>query len=426
MTAPTRDGDPLLALDGIVKRYGATVALDGASLTVRPGTVHALLGENGAGKTTLMRVAYGLTRADAGRMLWRGTFVHFTSPRRALDAGIGMVQQHFSLIPAMTVAENVALGGRGPYDPRAAAARVRRLADSTGLAIDETAVVGTLPVSAQQRVEILKALARDVRLLILDEPTATLAPPDAATLLAWARRFATGERAVVLITHKLRDALDVADEATVLRRGRNVMTTRTAVATEASLASAMLGDRAAAIDLEHAIPPGVVTGGEVIAASLVAATLTVRAGEIVGVAAVEGNGERELLRILAGRERPGRGEVVLPSRIGYVPQDRHADAIADDLTITENVALADAGSRRGWIDWRKLSARTADLIGRYDVRAEGPGASAASLSGGNQQRLVLGRELDDRPRLVVADQPTRGLDLRATAEVHARLRAARA
>ena len=225
----------------------------------------------------------------------------------------------------------------------------------------------------------------------------------------------------------------------MLRRGRNVMTTRSAVATEASLATAMLGDRAAAIDLEHAIPPGVVTGGEVIArltnvssasrggaASLVAATLTVRAGEIVGVAAVEGNGERELLRILAGRERPGRGEVVLPARIGYVPQDRHAYAIADDLSITENVALADAGSRRGWIDWRKLSARTADLIGRYDVRAEGPGASAASLSGGNQQRLVLGRELDDRPRLVVADQPTRGLDLRATAEVHARLRAARA
>lgn len=438
MTAPSGDGDALLALDDIVKRYGATVALDGASLRVRPGTVHALLGENGAGKTTLMRVAHGLTHPDSGRIRWRGGPASFASPRQALDAGIGMVQQHFSLIPAMTVAENVALGARGLYDRYAAVARVRRLADSTGLTIDETAVVGTLPVSAQQRVEILKALARDVRLLILDEPTATLAPPDAAALLTWARRFATGDRAVVLITHKLRDALDVADEATVLRRGRNVVTTRAADATEASLATAMLGDRAEGLALEHAGAPASMGEGPVIArltkvssasrsgsAALVDATLAVRAGEIVGVAAVEGNGERELLRILAGRERAARGEVVLPARIGYVPQDRHADAIADDLTLAENVALAGAGSRRGWVDWREVLARTAGLLGRYDVRAEGPRARAASLSGGNQQRLVLARELDDRPPLVVADQPTRGLDLRATAEVHDRLRAAR-
>ena len=439
MTTPSSDR-VLLALDEIVKRYGETVALDGVSLRVRAGTIHALLGENGAGKTTLMRVAYGLTRPDAGGIRWRDAAAHFASPSDALAAGIGMVQQHFSLIPALTVAENVALGGRGLYDAREAEARVRQLAESTGLPIDERAIVGTLPVSAQQRVEILKALARDVRLLILDEPTATLAPPDAAALLAWARAFATGDRAVVLITHKLRDALDVADEATVLRRGRNVVTVRAADATESSLATAMLGDRATHIEFEHAAEPRrTASTGELVASltnvsstirggsvALRDASLAVHAGEIVGIAAVEGNGERELLRILAGRERPERGEVLLPTRIGYVPQDRHTDAIADDLTIAENVALAGSGSRRGWIDWRTVRARTSELIARYDVRAAGPGAPGASLSGGNQQRLVLARELDGDPRLVVADQPTRGLDLRATAEVHQRLRAARA
>ena len=429
----------LLALDGIVKRYGETVALDGVSLHVRAGTVHALLGENGAGKTTLMRVAYGLTRADAGRIRCRDAATHLASPRDALAVGIGMVQQHFSLIPALTVAENVALGGRGLYDARRAETRVRELAESTGLPIDERAIVGTLPVSAQQRVEILKALARDVHLLILDEPTATLAPPDAAALLAWARRFATGDRAVGLITHKLRDALDVADEATVLRRGRNVMTVCAAEATESSLATAMLGDRATHIEFEHTSEPRRATSsGEMVArltnvsstsrsgtVVLRDASFAVHAGEIVGIAAVEGNGERELLRILAGRERPAHGEVVLPARIGYVPQDRHSDAIADDLSLAENVALAGSGSRRGWIDWRAMRVRAGDLIARYDVRAPGAGALAASLSGGNQQRLVLARELDGDPRLVVADQPTRGLDLRATAEVHQRLRAAR-
>ena len=434
-----RGDDELLSLEGIVKRYGETVALNDVALRVRPGTIHALLGENGAGKTTLMRVAYGLTRADAGAIRWRGVDARFASPRDALAAGIGMVQQHFSLVPALTVAENVALGGRGLHDPRRAEARVRALSESTGLPIDATAIIEGLPVSAQQRVEILKALARDVRLLILDEPTATLAPPDAAALLAWARRFATGDRAIVLITHKLRDALNVADEATVLRHGRNVTTVATGATSEAALATAMLGERAARIEPtreERAIGPAI---GEPVArltdvwsmprpgaTTLASATMELRAGEIIGVAAVEGNGEGALLRILAGRERPARGTATLPSAIGYVPQDRHADAIADDLTLTENVALAGAGARRGWIDWRELAERAAKLITRYEIRADGPDAKAASLSGGNQQRLVLARELEGDPMLLVADQPTRGLDLRATAEVHDRLRAARA
>ena len=434
--------EPLLALEATSKRFGSVEALAGASLLVRAGTVHALLGENGAGKTTLMRIAFGLSRPDSGTMRWLGERVSFGSPRDALASGIAMVQQHFSLVPALTVAENVALGGRGVFDAGEARRRVHELAASTGLAVDPDATAGTLGIGAQQRVEIVKALARGVRLLILDEPTATLAPADAAALLDWARRFATGERAVVLITHRLRDALTVADDVTVLRAGRVVLAAPAASLTERSLAAAMLGSGDAA-DVRNApdaaAPLGSASAGAVVAElrgvsadgasgtpGLGAADFLARRGEIVGIAAVEGNGERELLRILAGRERPRAGTVHLPPRIAWIPQDRHAEAIADDLSLSENVALAGAGARHGWMDWRSMRARTAELMSRFDVRASSAAAPARTLSGGNQQRLVLARELDGDPQLVVADQPTRGLDLRATADVHERLRQARA
>jgi ABC-type uncharacterized transport system ATPase subunit len=440
---------PLLAMEAISKRYDGIQALAGASLAVRHGTVHALLGENGAGKTTLMRIAYGLTRADSGSMQWLGAGAVFSSPREALAAGIGMVQQHFSLVPAMTVAENVALGGRGLHDVRAARRRVLELVDATGLAVDPDAVAGTLGVSTQQRVEIIKAVARGVKLLILDEPTATLAPADATALLGWARQFASGERAVVLITHKLRDALAFADDLTVLRAGRVALAAPASRSTEDELATAMLGEASAGarlaageveprttssgLTLTHPLPGtkvvaelrGVSSAGGRGTAGLAGVDFAVREGEIVGVAAIEGSGERELLQIVAGRRQPGAGTIRLPDRVAYIPQDRHADAIADDLSLTENVALAGAGARAGWIDWRAMRATTARLMDRFDVRAASPASSAAALSGGNQQRLVLARELDGDPQLVVADQPTRGLDLRATTEVHRRLREAR-
>ncbi|HEX2716999.1 MAG TPA: ATP-binding cassette domain-containing protein [Gemmatimonadaceae bacterium] len=426
----------VLELEGIDRRFGSVRALAGASLRVRPGTVHALLGENGAGKTTLMRIAFGLVHADAGTIRVAGAPVRFASPRDAIDAGIGMVQQHFSLVPAMTVAENLALGGRGLYAPAAARERVERLARETGLpAIDPDAVVGDLPVGAQQRVEILKALARDARLLILDEPTAVLAPAETAALLRWARGFASGERAVVLITHKLADALGIADDVTVLRHGHVALSAPAASLSAGSLAEAMLGEPTGTTVPEAR--PATGRGDVVARASGIAVpgregdavagvTLEVRGGEILGVAAVEGNGERELLRALAGRAAPSSGTLELPERIAFIPQDRHADGVVDEMSLTENVALEGAGKRGGRIDWSALRTATQELMRRFDVRAAGPDAPASSLSGGNQQRLVLARELAFEPALVVADQPTRGLDIRATADVHARLRAARA
>ena len=437
MTAGT---PAVLGLEHISKRFGSVQALHAASLHVRAGTVHALLGENGAGKTTLMRIAYGLVDADAGTVSVRGVARRMQTPRDALALGVGMVQQHFSLVAAMTVAENVALGGSGSYDARRANEHVRKLSTATGLSAEPEDIVGSLPVSTQQRVEILKALSRDVRVLILDEPTAVLAPADAAGLLRWARGFAVGDRAVVLITHKLRDALAIADDVTVLRQGRVVLAAPAISLDDHAIALSMLGDAtdpvsAATLSSVVAAGPGRrVDGAEVarLADAVVAGrgslpvlrgvNVSVHEGEILGIAAVEGNGEHELLRVLAGRQGAMSGTVELPARIGYIPPDRHADAIADDLSLTENVALHDAGAEHGWMSWRARRAHTAALLDRYRVTATGPDAAISTLSGGNQQRIVLARELSSNPTLLVADQPTRGLDVRSTADVHERLR----
>ena len=426
-----------LELRGVAKRFGATAALDGASLVVRAGTLHAVLGENGAGKTTLMRVAFGMLRPDAGELLVDGTPRRLTSPADAIAAGVGMVHQHFTIVPAMTVAENVALGGRGRYDARTAARRVTAVADRTGLALDPAAVAGSLGVAAQQRLEIVKALARDARTLILDEPTAVLTPTESRELLTWLRAFVAGGHTVVLVTHRLRDALAYADDVTVLRRGRTVGALRAAAATEERLTELVLGERPPATAERVLVTPGAVVARaerlRVVDARGVErvrdATLEVRAGEIVGVAAVEGAGQHELLRALAGRVAPTAGVLVRPGRVGFIPEDRHRDALLLDASLTENVALHGAGERRGLVPWRALGRRTAELLARFDVRTPGEGtkARAWALSGGNQQKLVVARELaaEETPPLLVAENPTRGLDVRAAAAVHARLRDAR-
>jgi simple sugar transport system ATP-binding protein len=431
---------PALELAQVSKTYGAVVALDDASLIVRPGTVHAVLGENGAGKTTLMRVAYGMVRADAGTVRVAGRDRAMSSPQAAIAAGIGMVHQHFTLVPAMTVQENLALGGHGRLRARDMAARVRDIAERTGFALDPEARVDTLPVGAQQRVEITKALARDARVLILDEPTAVLAPSEVDDLLTWLRQYVAAGNAAVLITHKLHEALAVADDLTILRRGRVVFTGSARETSVQSITEAMIG--AAPDDDRASAPPSATLSHDVVfeATGLSVAdpgrhvrvrdaTFIVRRGEMVSVAAVEGAGQHELLRALAGRYPVTSGTLVRPAIVGFVPEDRHAEAVLLDRSLTQNVALRGAGARRGVVDWSSLQARTELLLEEFDIRSAGADAPMRSLSGGNQQKLVLARELaavldEPAPEALVVENPTRGLDVRAAAAVHKRLREA--
>ena len=417
---------PVLALESIGKRFDDVVALADASLVVRPGSVHALLGENGAGKTTLMRVAYGMVSPDRGALRIAGRPVRLTSPADAIGHGIGMVHQHFTLVPAMTVAENVALGGRGRFAASEVAEQVRMLATTTGLAIEPDARVRDLSVSAQQRLELLKALSRDARLLILDEPTAVLAPAEADDLLNRIRQLADRGRSVVLITHKLREAMQVADDITVLRRGTTTLAMPRAEIDDDRLITAMLGQR-------DCLPPTAtkssVTGPVIISAQAVSvadthgttrvreATFHVRGGEIVGVAAVEGAGHRELLRAVACRARIVSGTLHIPPVVGFVPDDRHRDGLILEMSLTENQALNGAGARRGTIHWDDAARITRDILDRFDVRAPSEHVHAGALSGGNQQKFILGRELHGRPPAIVIENPTRGLDIRAAAYV---------
>jgi simple sugar transport system ATP-binding protein len=470
--APASESPPdALALEAVSKRYGALSALADVTLRVGPGTVHGVLGENGAGKTTLMRVAFGLVRPDAGAVRVFGEDRQFASPADAIAAGVGMVHQHFTLVPAMTVAENVALGGRGAYRPREAAERVRAVGADTGLVLDPAARAGGLPVAAQQRLEIVKALARAARVLILDEPGAVLTPAESDDVLRWLRRWVDAgghatPRAAVLVTHKLRDALRHTDDVTVLRRGARVLTSSVrhqhdskSQVDEGRLAGAMLGDGVATYDdgtgdpLPASAPRGSTgaatrsgaTTGATRAVVVQADNLTLvddrgvprvrdasfalRAGEVVGVAAVEGSGQRELLRALAGRLTPTSGALVQPGDVAFVPEDRHRDALLLQAPLAENLALRGAGARRGRMRWPTFAERALELAAAFDVRgAVDARTPADALSGGNQQKFVVARELagaDAPPSLVVAENPTRGLDIRATAAVRARLRAAR-
>lgn len=440
MTLPT-----VLTLEGIAKRFGSTDALTDASLSLRPGTIHALLGENGAGKTTLMRVAYGLIQPDRGTIRdAEGRLLRFPSPAAAIRARIGMVHQHFTVVHAMTVGENVALGMHGTFDRQATGRRVREIAATLGVKIDPDAIVGTLGAPAQQQVEIIKALARDATVLILDEPTAVLAPLEAERLLAQLRTLADTGLSVVLITHKLREALAIADDVTVLRRGSTVLVAPASGMSERALASAMVGDGSdagpglmdlpspgAAPDIEGSSRRpvvrlrGISVTDERAVMRVHAVDLDVFAGEIVGIAGVEGSGVRELLRTIAGRTRVAAGSLERSATSGFVPEDRHREAVVLDFSLTENVALRNAGARRGLTPWRALRERARNMLDTFDIRASDTESTVRALSGGNQQKLVLARELEGSPELLVAENPTRGLDLRATTAVHERLRAAR-
>jgi simple sugar transport system ATP-binding protein len=435
-----------LALEGISKRFDATQALAAASLAVRSGTVHALLGENGAGKTTLMRVAYGLTQPDSGTIRIDGRPMRIPNPATAIRAGLGMVHQHFTIVHAMTVAENIALGGHGRFDARSVAEDIRAIGLATGIVLDPNASAGSLSVGAQQQLEIVKALAHKARILILDEPTAVLAPSDAELLLQQLRRLAGDGLSVVLITHKLREALAIADDVTVLRRGTTVLAAPAVSLSEQDLAHAMLGSewketldrpRATGAHSTAGPVPNDHRGSPVVRAVDVSvsdprgvprvrhATLEIHGGEIIGIAGVEGSGIRELLRALAGRVAIAAGTLDRPVDVAFVPEDRHREALVLDFSLTENVALRDAGVRSGLVSWTQLRERTRVLLEAFDIRASTTEVPVSVLSGGNQQKLVLARELAGAPMLLVVENPTRGLDLKASAAVHARLRAAR-
>jgi simple sugar transport system ATP-binding protein len=446
----------VLNLSGIRKRYGAAVALDGADLSVAAGEVHAVLGENGAGKTTLMRVLYGLVRPDAGAMTLGGSAYAPRSPREAMARGVGMVHQHFSLVPALSVRENCVLSaGRGlGAIPRAWDARIAALLARLNWELPLDASIASLAVGQQQRVEIAKALLAaqadgdDLagRVLILDEPTAVLTPPEVDELLPALRRLADGGAAVILITHKLAEVVRSCDAVTVLRRGRTVHTGRATGLDPAALAALMLGEMPAAAAVsrrtaaaEAPVRLGVagltVAGAPGGRAALDNVSLSVRAGEIVGIAGVDGNGQRELVRAVLGLDAPQTGRVttpglVGPDRLGLIPDDRHREALVLELPLSDNLALGDHRepplARWGW--WREPAAwrrHALDLVARFGVRAPGVEVPAAALSGGNQQRAVVARALHRAPGLVVAVNPTRGLDVAASRDVLARLVEAR-
>jgi len=433
---------PALELKGISKRFAQVEALAGVDFTLNQGEIHALLGENGAGKSTLMRVAFGLVEPDAGAVAVGGRAVRLRDPTDARRLGVGMVHQHFTSIPAFSVAENVALAAGWPLRPRQLAERVRRLAESSGILIDPVLMVADLSAGLKQRLEVLKALAADPRVLLLDEPTSVLSPPDAETLLRRVQAFRDRGMATVLITHKLREAMAIADRVTVLRKGRVVHTGAVRDETAGGLAGYMLGEpMTAELPRRTAMgqPPGEVRiraeglaierlGGS--GTGLRSASLVVRAGELVGVAAVEGNGQRELLRAIAGLARPASGRLEVTRPTGFIPEDRTTEALIAPFTLTENLVLSQGRSapwiRGPWVEWDRAERRTAELIESFGVRATGPVATAASLSGGNQQRMVIAETLERRPAVLLAENPTRGLDLRAAAEVMDRLRTAAA
>ncbi len=432
----------LLQLAGIHKRFGPVHALRGVDFLLAPGEVHALLGENGAGKSTLMHVAFGLVRPDAGQIHLDGVVRRIATPRVARARGIGMVHQHFTSVPALTVAENVALAAGWSAVPQEMRERTRALSAQVGLPLDPDQRAGRLSVSLKQRLEIVKALASDTRILLLDEPTAVLAPAEAEELLEMISSFAARGGSVVLITHKLDEALRTADRVTVLRQGSVTLMGRVADHSADSLSAAMIGDTGFSPARSDR---GVATGPDRQAIRFDAlelsresgygiairhGTLSVRAGEIVGIAAVEGNGQRELLRAVAGRISPLRGKLQVAQPVGFIPEDRTTEGLIPALSLTENVVLG-LGTEGPWvkggrIDWRAAEAQTAELIDDLQIAATGPRMRASALSGGNQQKLIVARELSRAPAVIVAENPTRGLDIRASRDIHGRLRSAAA
>ncbi|WP_431799962.1 ABC transporter ATP-binding protein [Microbacterium kunmingense] len=444
-----------LELRGITKRFGALVANDHIDLVVKPGEIHCLLGENGAGKSTLMNVLYGLYTADEGEILLDDEVQSFTGPGDAMAAGIGMVHQHFMLIPVFTVAENVMLGHEdtrfaGALDLDKARAHVREVAARFGFQIDPDALVGDLPVGAQQRVEIIKALSRDAKVLVFDEPTAVLTPQETDELMAIMRQLRDDGTAIVFITHKLREVREVADRITVMRLGK-IVGEAEPTATNADLANLMVGR---AVELTVQKEPAIPAPGGLVVENLRVlddhdqivvddVSFEVRPGEILAIAGVQGNGQTELTEAIIGLQRKVTGSIrlddteltgksvkqIIDQGVGFVPEDRKVEGLVGEFSVADNLILnrssgapffSAATLRRG-----VLRAFAEERIAEFDIRTQGPDLAAGRLSGGNQQKVVLARELSRELNLFVASQPTRGIDVGSIEFVHKRIVATR-
>jgi ABC-type uncharacterized transport system ATPase subunit len=446
------DDVPVLELRGVTKRFPGVVANDHVDLDLRRGEVHALLGENGAGKSTLMNIVYGLYTPDEGQVLIDGKPVVISSPHDAIERGIGMVHQHFMLIPVMTVTENIVLAAEPRragvlLDYDGAAKRVSDLSERFGLAVDPRARIEKISVAQQQRVEILKALYRDAQILILDEPTAVLTPQEARELFLIVNELKAQGKSIIFISHKLNEVLEIADRITVLRRGKKIETSPREGATEESLARSMVG-REVLLEVEKgpAAPADALLEVEDLHVrddrgleAVRGVSFTARAGEIVGIAGVDGNGQTELIDALAGLRRTESGRVRLAGEdvtgasaskrleggLGHIPEDRQRRGLVLEFSLAENIALHDYDrppfSRFGWLSPGRVVENARRLLGEFDVRGGGPQTRAASLSGGNQQKVVLAREIARNPSVLIAAQPTRGLDVGAIEFVHRRL-----
>lgn len=443
----------VLRLSNITKRFGALVANDAVSFDLRKGEVIGLLGENGAGKTTLMNILFGHYTADEGRVEVFGQELPPGNPRAALAAGVGMVHQHFTLADNLTVLDNILIGTRSLWsaalDARAARRKVEALSRDFGLAVDPDARVGALSVGERQRVEILKALYRDARILILDEPTAVLTPQETNDLFGTLRKAVGLGLSIIFISHKLNEVMAITHRVVVLRHGKIAGHAETAATDRHKLAEMMVGAEVKAPKPAERAPgpalltlQGCTTARHGNAPGLLDVNLELKAGQIIGLAGVSGNGQAALADLIGGLEVPSAGKIVLDgapsgwspraalaSGIARIPEDRHKTGSIADFTITENAVLecyADAPfSRRGWMDWRAAGDFARRIIDTYDVRCPGPEARIRLLSGGNMQKVILGRALEPRPRIILANQPVRGLDIGAVTFVHSRLIAAR-
>lgn len=444
----------MLELKNITKTFGAVVANNDVSIKIEKGTIHAIVGENGAGKSTVMRIAYGFYTADAGEILVDAKPVQIRNPHDAIALGIGMVHQHFMLVETMTVAENIILGaetgGAASLDLERANEEIERLSGELRLGVDPRAYVEDLSVGAQQRVELLKALYRNAELLILDEPTAVLTPQETEDFFSILRRMRASGKTIVIITHKLEEVLAISDRVTVMRDGRVVGEVETSATTTRDLARLIVGrDVLLRVEKTDAKPRETVLAVENLTVAgkhgtaLDGVSLTVRAGEIVGIAGIEGNGQTELIEALAGLIPVASGAIVFENRrvnslsarrrkelgIAHIPEDRHRRGLLLDSNLEENSILGvhyrPPVTSVGFLNAGSIERRAREIIDNFDVRPPNPDLAAKSLSGGNQQKLIIGREFELNPKLLLVSQPTRGVDIGAIEFIHRKLIALR-